>query len=268
MYGTLIKYTPKKGLVKVAANAKAIEAISQNSAPLIKKADIPERVKLLALGLGGLGLLGGLNTIPYWIASSAKDKKYTTRMNRLTRIGSVLQGAGMGGAILPVAGHVGGGLVGVPVGEALMEHHNRSRENELALAALAAEAQKEKENQEKSASSSSMQKKATLIGALVGALHPKMSAAGGAVRGEGIATGSLLGAAGGGTLGALLGAGTAMAVGKGFERDLELGTLLGAAIGGVPGAILGGRLGWKKAKEILNEHAQASPNNPARKAGL
>lgn len=221
----------------------------------------------LLAGLGGGALLYGLsNSIPFISAGLSKHYKDETALSAASKMGMGFEGLGLGGTVMPIVGHIGGGIGGFHLGNHLVAKHNQSMENELALAELAQEAKelKEKEEAEKSASSLGIMKRGSLLGTLVGALHPEMSAAGGFLRGSGIAAGGSFGALGGGALGALLGSGAALAM----DKDTALGAQLGAALGGIPGAILGGRLGWKKAKNILKEHAQTSLDNKARSAGL
>lgn len=183
----------------------------------------PERTHLggfaRGLGAGTLGLAG--LTLGKHLDEYLSDEGKTSYVGRI--LGTLL-----------------GGLGGYKLGDSLLKAHNSSKENEHAL--------REAEEEEKQAS---------VIGGLVGAIDPDMSALGGATRGAGIEGGGLVGGGIGAVLGGLLG----HSVGNYFFDDATRGAQVGAILGGVPGALIGGKIGWLAAKKMLQEHALAPEDN-------
>lgn len=166
-------------------------------------------------------------------------------------------------------GTIAGALIGLAPGmfsgfgvaRRLLEAHNRSRENELNREEAEAD---DEATTEKSASLDLFSGDlAGGIGGLVGAVHPGMSALGGITRGAGIGAGALAGGTIAGTLGAGLGAGIASLAGN----DIKAGAGLGALLSSLPGAIYGGIKGYKKAKNMLREHAMLPDDHPAKYKG-
>lgn len=250
-----------KGLF--SKNAAALQAVEEGSTeksasliPVINSyihAAKPKETSRLAgfsNGVGGVagGALGGTagaalgGLLPFLLGGSEEG---------------VAAGALTGG----LAGLLGGGWVGSKtLGKELLHMHNKSKENEL-MAAEAAEDEKKKE-QEKSASALALRLLADplTLGSVTGAVHPEMSALGGAARAGGIATGAGLGS----SLGALLGGGLGAGVGALTGVDPKSYAVVGALLGSLPGGVIGGVKGHKWAKNMLKEHAKLPDDHPAK----
>lgn len=198
------------------------------------------RLEGFGKGLGiGVGSAGGAlagNLIGTFLANN--HLRMSDYADIIPHISSLL-GAGLGGYL----GYS-------HLAPAMLKAHNKSLENDLNSSKKSKEEDDDK-----------IEKKASDVGAIIGAVHPEMSALGGAARGTGIALG--------GKLGLLLGGGLGAAAGYGLGQVLGVNPvhagLVGGLIGGVPGAAFGGYKGHSWAKKMLQEHADLPDNHRAKR---